>query len=186
MPESQSENDSATWKNTPAVSVYGVISYKPKLDFSSNLWDSKEDIASFPWTPRSSKTDTVSYINYTRENRRKYANCAGNSTRFFPLGDHLHTDCLLSSLWVDLYVYNFKKEDTFSYNVQLMDFKDLPQSSQNPSRKMILQHGKTLRQPLFTGSYLTSPSSTSLEICETPKKTSQAFHGHQDHRKPTL
>ena len=115
-----------------------------------------------------------------------YADCVGNSTRFLLSGDLLRTDCLLSSQRVDLHVYNFKKQDMLSYNVQLMDFKDVPRSCQNLSRKMNLQHGKTLRQPLFTGSNLTSPSSTSLEICETPKKTSQAFHGHQDHRKPTL
>ena len=105
---------------------------------------------------------------------------------FFPPGGSPSHHSLLSSLRIDLQVYNFKKEDTFSYNMQLTNFKDLPRSSQNLSRKMTLQHGKTIRQPLFTGSYLTSPSSTSLEICETPKKTSQAFHGHQDHRKPTL
>ena len=55
-----------------------------------------------------------------------------------------------------------------------MDFKDL------------LRHRKTLRQPLFVGSYLTGPSSTSREICDTPKKSSEAFQGHEDHRKLTL
>jgi hypothetical protein len=74
----------------------------------------------------------------------------------------------------------------FSYNVQLSDIQDLSRSSQNPRWKMTLRHGKTLRQPLFAGSYLTGPSSTSREICDTPKKTSQAFQGHEDHRKPTL
>jgi hypothetical protein len=68
-----------------------------------------------------------------------YANCVENSTRFFLPGDHLRTDCLLSSLRVDLQVYNFKKEDTFSYNMQVTDFKDLPQSSQNLSLGKILQ-----------------------------------------------
>ena len=70
--------------------------------------------------------------------------------------------------------------------MQLSDFQDLPWSSQNLSRKMTLHHGKTLRQLLFAGSYLTGPSSTNCEICDTLKKTSHAFQGHQDNRKPTL
>ncbi len=57
---------------------------------------------------------------------------------FFPPGDYLRMQSLLSSLRVDLQVQNFKKEDTFSYNVQLSDFKDLPRLSQNLSRKMTL------------------------------------------------
>ena len=83
-------------------------------------------------------------------------------------------------------VRNFKKEDTLSYNVQLSDFKDLPRSSRNLSQKITLHHGKTIWQPLFAGSYLTGPSSTSREICDTPKKTSLAFQGHEDHQKLTL
>ena len=51
---------------------------------------------------------------------------------------------------------------------------------------MTLRHGKTLRQPLFARSYLTDPCPTSSEICDTLKKTSQAFQGQGDHRKPTL
>jgi hypothetical protein len=51
---------------------------------------------------------------------------------------------------------------------------------------MTLYHGQTLQQPLFARSYLTGPSSTSHEICDTPKKTLQGFHGHEGHRKPTL
>jgi hypothetical protein len=70
--------------------------------------------------------------------------------------------------------------------VQLSDFKDLPRLSRNLSRKMTLHHGKTHQQPLFAGSYLTGPSSTSREICDTIKKNSQAFQGHEDNRKPTL
>ena len=69
--------------------------------------------------------------------------------------------------------------------MQLSDFQDLPRSSRNLSRKMILCQGKTLRRPLFAGVYLTGPSSNSREICDTSKKTSQAFQGHQDHQKPT-
>ena len=69
--------------------------------------------------------------------------------------------------------------------MQLLDFQDLPRSSRNLSRKMTLRHGKTLRQPLFVGSYLTSPSLTSHEIYDTLKKTSHAFQRHQDHEKPT-
>jgi hypothetical protein len=30
------------------------------------------------------------------------------------------------------------------------------------------------------------PCSTSRKICDTPKKTLQAFQGHEDHPKPTL
>jgi hypothetical protein len=70
--------------------------------------------------------------------------------------------------------------------VKLSDFKDLPRSRRNLSRKMTLCHGKTLRQPLFARSHLTGPCSTSREIYDTPKKTSQAFQGHEDHRKPRL
>jgi hypothetical protein len=51
---------------------------------------------------------------------------------------------------------------------------------------MTLRHGKTLGQPLFARSYLTGPSSTSREICDTPKKTLQGFQGHEGHLKPTL
>uniref|UniRef100_A0A2N9I3C7 Uncharacterized protein n=1 Tax=Fagus sylvatica TaxID=28930 RepID=A0A2N9I3C7_FAGSY len=82
---------------------------------------------------------------------------------------------ILSSLQVDPQVRNFKKEDTFSYNVELSDFQDLPWSGRNLSRKMTLRHGKTLRQPLFARSYLIGQSSTSCKICDTSKKTSQAF-----------
>jgi hypothetical protein len=70
--------------------------------------------------------------------------------------------------------------------MQLSNFKDLPRSSRNLSRKMTLRHGKTHQQSLFTGSYLTGPSSTSREICDTSKKTSQAFQGHENQRKSTL
>jgi hypothetical protein len=51
---------------------------------------------------------------------------------------------------------------------------------------MTLRHGKTLWQLLFARSYLTGPSSTSREICDTPKKTLQGFHGHESHQKPTM
>ena len=91
---------------------------------------------------------------------------------------------LLSSQRVDLQVRNFKKEDTFSYNVQLLDFQDFPWFYWNLSQKMTLRHRKTHRQPLFSGSYPISPCPTSREICDTPKKTSQALQG--DHWKPIL
>ena len=83
-------------------------------------------------------------------------------------------------------VWNFKKEDTFNYDVQLSDFQDLPRSSRNLSWKTTHCHEKTHRQPLFTGSYLTGPCPTSREICDTLKKISQVSQGHRDHRKPTL
>ena len=69
--------------------------------------------------------------------------------------------------------------------MQLSDFQDLPRSSRNLSWKTTLRHGKTLQQPLFVGSYLTGPCPTSREICDTAKKTLQAFQGHGDHRKLT-
>uniref|UniRef100_A0A2N9G0A9 Uncharacterized protein n=1 Tax=Fagus sylvatica TaxID=28930 RepID=A0A2N9G0A9_FAGSY len=50
---------------------------------------------------------------------------------------------------------------------------------------MTLQNGKTLWQPLFAGPYLPNPSSTSRKFETLRKKVSQAFQGHQDHRKPT-
>ena len=50
---------------------------------------------------------------------------------------------------------------------------------------MTLRHGKTLWQPLFTRLYLIDPRLISHEICDTLKKTSQAFQGYQDHQKPT-
>ena len=73
----------------------------------------------------------------------------------------------------------------FIYDVQLLGFQDLPRFGRNLDWKMAFQHGKTLQQPLFAGSYLTDPSLTSHEICDTLKKVSQAFQGHQDHKKPT-
>ena len=69
--------------------------------------------------------------------------------------------------------------------MQLSDHQELPRFGQNLNRKMTLRHGKTLWQPLFVGSYLTGPSLTSREICDTPKKTLQAFQGYQDHQKLT-
>ena len=74
----------------------------------------------------------------------------------------------------------------FSYNVKLSDFKDLPRLSWNLSRKMILRHRKTLWQPPHAGWYLTGPCLTFREICDTLKKTSQAFQGHEDYWKPRL
>ena len=50
---------------------------------------------------------------------------------------------------------------------------------------MTLRQAKTLQWPLFAGVYFTGPSSTSREICNTPKKTSRTFQGHQDHQKLT-
>ncbi len=92
---------------------------------------------------------------------------------------------LPNSLQFDPQVRNFKEDGNFSYNVQLSDSQEFPRSSWNLSRKMTLRQGKTLRQLLFAGLYLTGPNSTSCKICDTLKKTSQVFQGHQDHRKPT-
>ena len=46
--------------------------------------------------------------------------------------------------------------------------------------------GKTLRLPLFTGPYLSNQSLTSRKFETLRKKVSQAFQGHQDHRKPDI
>uniref|UniRef100_A0A2N9I3D0 Uncharacterized protein n=1 Tax=Fagus sylvatica TaxID=28930 RepID=A0A2N9I3D0_FAGSY len=151
-PKSQSENDSLSQKNTPAAFVRGVISHRPMLDFSRVCDALKKTSQAFQG----------------HEDHRKPTLGATSTS-------------ILSSLRVDLQVRNFKKEDTFSYNVQFSDFQDLPRSSRNLSRKMTLRHGKTHRQCLFAGSYLTGPCPTSHEICDTPKKTSQAFQGHGDH-----
>ena len=83
-------------KNTSAASVCGVISHRHKLDFSRDLWLSEEDIASFPRTQRSSKTDTGSYVSRTQENLRKYETWAGNWTCFLLPGDHIRTRSLNS------------------------------------------------------------------------------------------
>jgi hypothetical protein len=66
--ESRSENSPPALKNTPTASICGAASHEPKLDFSQIQKFKEEGIASFPGTPRSSKTDIGSYVNRAREN----------------------------------------------------------------------------------------------------------------------
>ena len=103
----------------------------------------------------------------------------------FPRGGRLCARILPYSLRVDLQVWNFKKEDMCSHNVQFSDRQELPQFGRNLDRKTAFRHGKTLRQPLFAGPYLSNPSSTSRKSKTLRNKVSQAFQGHQDHWKPT-
>ena len=78
-------------ENTLTPSIRGVISHKPKLGFSQDLWHSEGGIISFLRTPRSSKIDTESYINCARENWRKQGNYAGNPACFSSRKGCLHT-----------------------------------------------------------------------------------------------
>uniref|UniRef100_A0A2N9EVX4 Uncharacterized protein n=1 Tax=Fagus sylvatica TaxID=28930 RepID=A0A2N9EVX4_FAGSY len=71
---------------------------------------------------------------------------------------------------VGLQVQTFKEEGNLSYNVQLSDRQELPRFGRNLDRKMALRHGKTLWQPLFTGPYLSNPSSTSRKFKTIRKK----------------
>jgi hypothetical protein len=103
----------------------------------------------------------------------------------FPRRGHLRTQILPYLLRVDPQVRNFKKENTCSHNMQLLDRQDFPRFDRNLDRKMTFRHGKTLRRPLFAGSYLSNPNSTSHKFKTLRKKISQAFQGHQDHQKPT-
>uniref|UniRef100_A0A2N9HFL8 Uncharacterized protein n=1 Tax=Fagus sylvatica TaxID=28930 RepID=A0A2N9HFL8_FAGSY len=97
----------------------------------------------------------------------------------FPRRGRLCAQILPYSLQVDPQVQNFKKEDTCSHNMQLSDRQDHPRFGLNLDRKM------ALRRPLFAGPYLSDPSSTSRKSETLREKVSQAFQGHQDHRKPT-
>ena len=52
--------------------------------------------------------------------------------------------------------------------------------------KTAFQQGITLRWHLFVGPYLLDPSSPPHKSKTLRKRVSQAFQGHQDHRKTTL
>ena len=140
-PESRSENDPLAWKNTPAASIRGTVSRKPKLAFSQVQNFKKEGIPYFLGTPRLSKTDIGSYVNRARENRRKKGDYGENFT-VFPRRGCLHAQILPYLLQFDLQVRNFKKEDTFRHDVQLTNRQDFPQFDRNLDRKIALWHGK--------------------------------------------
>ena len=70
--------------------------------------------------------------------------------------------------------------------MQLSDRQELLRSSRKLNRKMTPRHGKTLRLPLFVGSYLTNPSSPSCKSRTLRKKVAPAFRWHQNRRNLTL
>ena len=102
-----------------------------------------------------------------------------------PRRGHTRAQTLPYSLRVDSQVWNFKKENTCSHNMQLSDRQELPRFGRNLDRKMALRHGKTLWQSLFVGLYLSNPTLTSRKFATLSNKVSQTFQEHQDHRKPT-
>ena len=131
----------STWKNTLTASVRKAISHEPELSFVQ-VWNfKKEGIASFPTTPRSSKSDVKSYVNRMRKNWRKKRDYAEIS-QFSPRKGCRRAQILPYSLRFDSQFQNFKKEDTFRNDVQLSYRQDFPRFGRNLDRKAALRRAK--------------------------------------------
>jgi hypothetical protein len=87
-------------KNTPATSVCGIVSLKPKLDFPQVHSFKKEGSRSFPTTPRTSKTNVRSYVNRAVDTGGKYQLLLHSKERVFSFfldpDPHLASVCDLS------------------------------------------------------------------------------------------
>ena len=85
-------------------------------------------------------------------------------------GCRTHAQILSNSLRFDVQVQNFKKEDTFMHDVQLLDRQDCPRFGWNLNRKTALRRAKNPLAASVRGPYLSSPSSASRKTTTLRKK----------------
>ena len=95
-------------------------------------------------------------------------------SQFSPRGCRALTKILSDSLKCDPRTHNFKKEDMFRHDVQLLDRQNFPRSSRNLDRKIALWW------PLFVGPYLSSPNSVSRKSGTLKKRVAQDFQWYQE------